>query len=70
MNILHVWDQAGVSCILAKYQRRLGHIVFILKRNGYDPFQIFTFYKEPLYDLNEKQDCNYAEKRFARIMKE
>jgi hypothetical protein len=60
MNILHVWDQAGVSCILAKYQRRLGHSVDILKRNGYDPFHIFTFYKEPLYDLDGKKFINFV----------
>jgi hypothetical protein len=22
MNILHMWDQAGVACILLKFQRR------------------------------------------------
>ena len=60
MKILHVWDQAGVSCILAKYQRRLGHSVSVLKRNGYDPFQIFTFYKEPLYDLDGKKFINFV----------
>ena len=60
MNILHVWDQAGVACILSKYQRRLGHNVYILKRNGYDPFHIFTFYKEPLYDLDGKKFINFV----------
>jgi glycosyltransferase involved in cell wall biosynthesis len=60
MNILHVWDQAGVACILAKYQRRLGHNVSILKRKGYDPFDIFTFYKETLYDLDGKKFINFV----------
>ncbi len=60
MNILHIWDQAGVACILSKYQRRLGHSASILKRNGYDPFHIFTFYKEPLYDLDGKKFINFA----------
>jgi hypothetical protein len=60
MNILHVWDQAGVSCVLSKYQRRLGHEVSILKRNGYDPFNFFSFYNEPLYDLDGKKFINFV----------
>lgn len=48
MNILHIWDQAGVACILAKYQRRSGHKVKIMKRSGYDPFGFFNFYNESL----------------------
>ncbi len=60
MNILHVWDQAGVACVLAKYQRRSGHNVSILKRNGYDPFHIFEFYKEPLYDLTGKKFIKFV----------
>ena len=60
MNILHVWDQAGVSCVLSKYQRKLGHEVSILKRNGYDPFNFFSFYNEPLYDLDGKKFINFV----------
>ena len=33
MNILHVWDQAGVACILSKFQRRIGHNISILKQD-------------------------------------
>lgn len=45
MKILHVWDQAGVSYVLAKYQRAIcGHDVEVLKRNGFDPFDIAGFY--------------------------
>jgi len=60
MNFLHVWDQAGVLCVLSKYQRRLGHKVSILKRNGYDPFHFFSFYNEPLYDLDGKKFINFV----------
>jgi hypothetical protein len=60
MNILHIWDQAGVSCVLSKYQRKLGHKVSILKRNGYDPFNFFSFYNEPLYDLDGKKFINFV----------
>jgi len=45
-KILHVWDQAGVSCVLAKYQRRLGHDVKVIKRAGFDKFKIYSFYGE------------------------
>ena len=45
-KILHVWDQASVSCVLAKYQRRLGHQVEVIKRSGFDKFEIMKFYNE------------------------
>lgn len=35
MRILHVWDQAGVSCLLAMYQRMLGHVVDIIMREEF-----------------------------------
>jgi hypothetical protein len=60
MNILHVWDQAGVACILSKFQRRIGHNVSILKRTGYDPFKIFSFYDEPLLDLDSKKFIDFV----------
>jgi hypothetical protein len=55
LKVLHVWDQAGVGCILAKYQRRRGHHVKVLKRSTYDPFAIFSFYNESLIDADGKQ---------------
>jgi len=45
-KILHVWDQAGVACVLAKYQRRLGHDVKVIKRAGFDKFKIYSFHGE------------------------
>jgi hypothetical protein len=54
LKILHVWDQAGVACILAKHHRRQGHDVKIAKRAGYDPFGISRFYGEPLLDMDGK----------------
>jgi Glycosyltransferase Family 4 len=54
LKILHVWDQAGVACLLAKHHRRMGHEVRILKRAGYDPFGISQFYGEPLLDMDGK----------------
>jgi glycosyltransferase involved in cell wall biosynthesis len=60
LKILHIWDQAGVACVLSKYQRRHGHFVKILKRSGYDPFAIFKFYNEPLIDIDGKKFLQLA----------
>ena len=43
-RILHVWDQSGVGCILAKYQRKNGYEADIIKRKGFDSMGIFSFY--------------------------
>lgn len=50
VKILHVWDQAGVACVIAKYQRKLGHEVQVIKRNGFDKFEIMNFYNEKTID--------------------
>lgn len=65
MKILHIWDQAGVACILAKHHRRMGHEVRILKRAGYDPFGISQFYGEPLVEMDGKAFLKYAMKEAA-----
>jgi hypothetical protein len=65
MKILHVWDQAGVACVLAKHHRRMGHDVSILKRAGYDPFGISQFYGEPLLDMDGKSFLKHAVKQAA-----
>jgi hypothetical protein len=65
MKILHIWDQAGVACLLARYHRRMGHDVRILKRAGYDPFGISQFYGEPLLDMDGKAFIKYAIKEAA-----
>lgn len=46
MNILHIWDQSGVACVLAKHQQKMGHSVKILRRSGYDPYGIYEFYHQ------------------------
>jgi hypothetical protein len=65
LKILHIWDQAGVACILAKHHRRMGHEVRILKRTGYDPFGISQFYNEPLLDMDGKTFLKYAMREAA-----
>ncbi|MGE5706482.1 MAG: hypothetical protein ACM3XP_07185 [Nitrososphaerales archaeon] len=66
MNILHMWDQAGVACILLKFQRRLGHNVSISKRTGYDPFKIFSSYDEPLLNLDGKKFIDFVLGEFSQ----
>lgn len=53
MNILHVWDQSGVACILSKYQNKLGHNAKVVRRLNYDPYGIYEFYKDLVEFVNE-----------------
>ena len=46
MKILHIHDQAGVSCILAKYQRLNGIESKVLSSNVIDKLGILKFYKD------------------------
>ena len=55
MRILHVWDQAGVACILAKYQRRQGYSSSVLRVNDQDKYGINKFYSD-LITLCSEQD--------------
>jgi glycosyltransferase involved in cell wall biosynthesis len=44
MRILHVWDQAGVAFVLAKYQRLRGHDSKAIMVKEYDKYGIGAFY--------------------------
>lgn len=55
MNILHVWDQSGVACILSKYQNKLGHQSVVLRRSNYDPYGIYKYY-DNLVEFAEEKD--------------
>jgi hypothetical protein len=46
MKILHINDQAGVACILAKYQRMKGQESKVLSYNKIDKFGILKYYKD------------------------
>ena len=46
MNVLHVWDQASVACVLAKWQRKLGHNAYVLKRIVRPELGITEYYNE------------------------
>lgn len=55
MRILHVWDQAGVACILAKYQRRQGYSSSVLRVKDQDKYGINKFYSD-LIIFSSEQD--------------
>ena len=59
MKILHIWDQAGVACTLAKYQRQVGHNSLVIKRNGYDKFKIMDFYKQQTFKVTFNKIFSY-----------
>jgi len=44
MRILHVFEQAGVSGLLAREQRKLGHVADVAMMDGYDGFKQSSFY--------------------------
>lgn len=47
MRILHVNDEAGVACILAKYQQKIyGYDSEVIKLSRVDKYGIYEYYKE------------------------
>ena len=63
MNILHVWDQSGVACILAKYQTKLGHNSKVIRRTNYDLYSIYEFYKDLVEFVDEKNYLDFCLKQ-------
>ncbi len=45
MNVLHIWDQAGVSYTLAKFQRKNGDESKVIRVKGSDKYRIDQFYR-------------------------
>jgi glycosyltransferase involved in cell wall biosynthesis len=50
MRILHIWDQAGVAFVLAKYQRLQGHNSKAIMVREYDKYGIGKFYNQYVID--------------------
>ncbi len=46
MHILHLWDQAGVAYILAKFQRKKGDDSKVIRIRGPDKYGIDEFYRD------------------------
>ena len=60
MKILHIHDQAGVACILAKYQRYNGIESKVLSSYKFDKFGIFKFYKDYVNIVEPKHFIDYC----------
>ena len=60
MKILHIHDQAGVACILAKYQRYNGIESKVLSSYKFDKFGIFKFYKDYVSIVERTQFIDYC----------
>ena len=60
MNILHIHDQAGVACILAKYQRYNGMKSKVLSYNTIDKYGILKFYKEYVELVDRSNFAEYC----------
>jgi glycosyltransferase involved in cell wall biosynthesis len=55
MRILHILDQAGVACILAKYQQQIrGYDSKVIMTSGDDKFGIYDFYKRWISNVSLK----------------
>jgi glycosyltransferase involved in cell wall biosynthesis len=50
MRILHIWDQAGVAFVLAKYQKLQGHDSKAIMVREYDKYGIGRFYSQYVID--------------------
>jgi hypothetical protein len=46
MRILHLWDQAGVASVMAKYQRIRGDDSRVIKIGSVDKYGINHFYED------------------------
>jgi len=69
-RIIHIWDQAGISAILAKYQRNAGHDVKVFKKTGWDPYKILEYYGEKTWDgekIEYARECMYEPKGYDII---
>lgn len=62
LNILHIWDQAGVACVLAKYQRRMqGCQSKVIITSNADKFGIYDFYSSSNNNNNNDDNDNIAD---------
>lgn len=70
MRIIHIWDQAGVAYILAKYQRLLGHEAAVIKAIDQDKYGIDAFYKKYLRNANTQDflDKCFEEAKLSDIV--
>lgn len=48
MRILHIWDQAGVASVIAKWQAKSGHKTHVIKNIKHDKMKITFYYRGEL----------------------
>ena len=60
MKILHIRDQAGVACVLAKYQRYNRMESKVLSSYKFDKFAIFKFYKDYVDVVEQTNFVDYC----------
>jgi hypothetical protein len=46
LRILHIWDQASVACIFAKYQQLQGHDSKVILIRDRDKYGVYKFYED------------------------
>src|SRR5215213_7693361 len=70
MKILHIYDKAGVACILTKYQRIKGLEYKVVSLNEIDKFVILKFYKDYVDIVDRDNFIEYclAEAKSADII--
>jgi hypothetical protein len=70
LNVLHIHDQAGVACILAKYQRMNDIKSKVLSSNTIDKYGILKFYKDYVDIIDRAKFVEYclAEAKSADII--
>jgi hypothetical protein len=70
MRILHIWDQAGVAFVLAKYQRLQGHDSKAIMVREYDKYGISKFYNQYVIDttLDDFEQKSVDEAHSADIL--
>lgn len=60
LRVLHIWDTAGVSGTLAKYQRLQGLHVDVITRPDFDPLEINKFYGDYVIPSSGKDFLLYS----------
>jgi glycosyltransferase involved in cell wall biosynthesis len=70
MRILHLWDQAGVAFVLAKYQRLRGYDSKTIMVREFDKYGIGKFYNEYIDDTTREEfvQRSLKEARYADVL--
>jgi hypothetical protein len=67
MRILHVWDQAGVASIIAKYQRLRGDDSKVIKISSVDKYGINHFYQDYNFFVSSEEFLDKCIEKAERV---